>query len=157
MSYMTWHTLPHDTRKLQATEARLDAIYAAARRGLKGDSLALAAGMQPAEYRQLCQFDQLAEMAELKGRADGEMEISEVLHEAARNGDAKAALEILKHVHGWTAKQEITIDVYQKISITQALEDAQSRLIEHDSTERLPNNVNSGFNRELTHGATADL
>ena len=137
MSYMTWHTLPHEPRKLQATEARLDAIYAAARRGLKGDSLALAAGMQPAEYRQLCQFDQLAEMAELKGRADGEMEISEVLHEAARNGDAKAALEILKHVHGWTAKQEITIDVYQKISITQALEDAQSRLIEHDPTPEI--------------------
>ena len=113
--------------------------------------------MQPAEYRQLCQFDQLAEMAELKGRADGEMEISEVLHEAARNGDAKAALEILKHVHGWTAKQEITIDVYQKISITQALQDAQSRLIEHDPNERLSNDVNSGFNRELTHGATADL
>ena len=157
MSYMTWHTLPHEPRKLQATEARLDAIYHAARHGLKGDTLALAAGMQPVEYRQLCQFDPLAEMAEQKGRADGEMEISGLLHDAARMGDAKAALEILKHVHGWTAKQEITIDVYQKISITQALEDAQSRLIEHDPTERLPNDVNSGFNRELTHGATADL
>tara|TARA_R110002126_G_scaffold64931_1_gene165954 strand:- start:601 stop:1065 length:465 start_codon:yes stop_codon:yes gene_type:complete len=154
---MTWHTLPHEPRKLQATEARLDAIYHAARHGLKGDTLALAAGMQPVEYRQLCQFDPLAEMAEQKGRADGEMEISGLLHDAARMGDAKAALEILKHVHGWTAKQEITIDVYQKISITQALEDAQSRLIEHDPTERLPNDVNSGFNRELTHGATADL
>lgn len=138
MPYMTWHTLPHEPRKLQATEARLDAIYAAARRGLKNDSLALAAGMQPAEYRQLCQFDQLAEMAELKGHADGEMEMSGLLHEAARNGDAKAALEILKHVHGWTAKQELTVDVYQKISIVQALQDAQSRLIDHDALEKLP-------------------
>jgi len=153
MSYMTWHTLPHEPRKLQATEARLDAIYQAARRGLKGDSLALAAGMQPAEYRQLCQFDQLAEMAELKGRADGEMEISGLLHEAARGGDAKAALAILQHTHGWTAKQEITIDVYQKISITQALEDAQSRLIEHDPAEPMPN----GLNKELMYGTTADL
>lgn len=135
---MTWRTIPHEPRKLQATEARLDAIYAAARRGLKHDSLALAAGMQPSEYRQLCQFDQLAEMAELKGHADGEMEMSGLLHEAARNGDAKAALEILKHVHSWTAKQELTIDVYQKISITQALQDAQSRLIDHDALEKLP-------------------
>jgi hypothetical protein len=94
--------------------------------------------MQPAEYRQLCQCDQWAEMAELKGHADGEMEMSGLLHEAARNGDAKAALEILKHVHGWTAKQELTVDVYQKISIVQALQDAQSRLIDHDALEKLP-------------------
>ena len=153
MIYMTWHTLPHEPRKLQATEARLDAIYQAARRGLKGDTLALAAGMQPAEYRQLCQFDQLAEMAELKGRADGEMEISGLLHDAARGGDAKAALAILQHTHGWTAKQEITIDVYQKISITQALQDAQSRLIDHDPAEIMPN----GLNKELMYGTTADL
>jgi hypothetical protein len=161
MLYMTWHTLPHEPRKLQATEARLDAIYLAARNGLKGDTLALAAGMQPAEYRQLCQFDPLVELAEQKGRADGEMEVSGLLHAAARAGDAKAALEILKHAHGWTAKQEISIDVYQKISITQALEDAQSRLIEHDPHERLPNDPNSGLNnglnKELMYGATADL
>ena len=157
MSYMTWHTLPHEPRKLQATEARLDAIYQAARRGLKGDTLALAAGMQPAEYRQLCQFDQWAEMAELKGRADGEMEISGLLHDAARGGDAKAALAILQHTHGWTAKQEITIDVYQKISITQALQDAQSRLIDHDPAEPMSNGVNSGLNKELMYGTTADL
>jgi hypothetical protein len=157
MSYMTWHTLPHEPRKLQATEARLDAIYQAARKGLKGDTLALAAGMQPAEYRQLCQFDPLTEMAELKGRADGEMEISGLLHDAARSGDAKAALAILQHTHGWTAKQEITIDVYQKISITQALQDAQSRLIDHDPAEPMSNGVNSGLNKELMYGTTADL
>ena len=157
MSYMTWHTLPHEPRKLQATEARLDAIYQAARKGLKGDTLALAAGMQPVEYRQLCQFDPLTEMAELKGRADGEMEISGLLHDAARGGDAKAALAILQHTHGWTAKQEITIDVYQKISITQALQDAQSRLIDHDPAEPMSNGVNSGLNKELMYGTTADL
>lgn len=149
MLYMTWHTIPHEPRKLQATEARLDAIYQAARHGLKGDTLALAAGMQPAEYRQLCQFDPLVELAEQKGRADGEMEISGQLHAAARSGDAKAALAILQHAHGWTAKQEITVDVYQKISITQALADAQGRLIEHDPGETL--------NKELMYGTTADL
>ena len=77
---MTVHSLPYEPRRLQATEARLDAIYNAAKRGLKGDALALAAGMLPQEYRQLCQFDPLAELAELKGRADGELEMSNVLH-----------------------------------------------------------------------------
>lgn len=130
MSYMTWHTLPHEPRKLQATEARLDAIYWAARNGLKGDTLALAAGMRPSEYRQLCEFDPLAEMAEQKGRADGEMEVSGILHEAARAGDAKAALEILKHAHGWTAKTAVDISIDQTISVKHALEMAQQRVLE---------------------------
>ena len=133
MSYtasMTWHTLPNETRKVTATEARLDAIYRAARNGLKGDALALASGMLPTEYRQLCQLDPIAEMAELKGRADGEMEVSGLLHDAARAGDAKAALEILKHQHGWVAKQQISVDVEQRISITGALEMAQQRVLE---------------------------
>ena len=127
---MSWHSIPHEPRKLTATEARLDAIYAAARKGLKGDTLALASGLLPAEYRQLCQFDPLAELAELKGRADGEMEISSVLHNAAAGGDAKAALEILKHVHKWTAPQSVQIQIEQKISITAALENARARVIE---------------------------
>ena len=127
---MTWHSIPHEPRKIEATEARLDAIYAAARKGLKGDTLALAAGLLPSEYRQLCQFDPLAELAELKGRADGEMELSSVLHAAAAEGDAKAALEILKHVHGWVAKQQISVDVEQRISITGALEMAERRVLE---------------------------
>jgi hypothetical protein len=127
---MTWHSIPHEPRKLTATEARLDAIYDAARRGLKGDTLALASGLLPSEYRQLCQFDPLAELAELKGRADGEMELSGILHDAARGGDAKAALEILKHVHKWTAPQSVQIQIEQKISIIAALEDARARVIE---------------------------
>lgn len=127
---MTWHSIPHEPRRLTATEARLDAIYDAARRGLKGDTLALASGLLPTEYRQLCQFDPLAELAELKGRADGEMELSGLLHDAARGGDAKAALEILKHVHKWTAPQSVQIQIEQKISIIAALEDARARVIE---------------------------
>jgi hypothetical protein len=70
---MTIFSLPYEPRRLQATEARLEAIYNAARKGLRGDTLALAAGMRPAEYRTLCEFDPLAALAEEKGRADGEM------------------------------------------------------------------------------------
>ena len=125
-----FESLPYEPREIAATEARLQRIYDAAALGLKGDSLALAAGMLPTEYRRLCQMDPMAEMAELKGRADSELKTSKTLHKAAEEGDAKAALEILKHNHGWTAKQEITVDVYQRISITQALADAKNRVIE---------------------------
>ena len=74
---MTWHTLPFDARPVvKATETRLDAIYDAARKGLKGDSLALAAGLLPVEYRRLAEFDPLVELAAQKGRADGELQLS---------------------------------------------------------------------------------
>lgn len=127
---MTYHSIPYEPRKLEATEARLEAIYTAAKMGLKGDSLAIAAGMLPVEYRRLREFDPAAEFAEQKGRADSEYVASKVLHDAAAQGDAKAALDILKHVHGWVAKQALDISVDQRISITQALEMAQTRVIE---------------------------
>jgi hypothetical protein len=125
-----FQSFPYEVRKLEATEARLERIYRASKLGLKGDSLALAAGMLPTEYRQLTQLDPIAEMAELKGKADGEAEMANVLRDAALAGDAKSALEVLKHQHGWVAKQQLSIDVEQRISITQALEQAQTRVIE---------------------------
>ena len=139
-------SLPFTPRTLQATESRLQRIYDAAKLGLKNDNLALAAGMLPTEYRQLCQFDPVAEMAALKGKADGEREMSTVLMKSAIEGDAKSALAMLQHAHGWTAKTEISLDVYQKISITQALADAQ---------QRVTNGINNGITIE--HNATANL
>ena len=123
-------SLPYAPRELKATEARLQAIYDAAALGLRGDSLALAAGMLPAEYRRLCQMDPLAEMAEAKGRADSEVEAAGQLRDAARNGDSKASLAILQHVHGWVAKQQVQVDVKQQISVIAALQEAESRVIE---------------------------
>jgi len=125
-----FHSYVYEPRKLEATEARLQRIYDAAKLGLKGDTLALAAGMRPTEYRQLTMLDPIAEYAEQKGKADGEMELSAILHKAAADGDAKAALEILKHQHGWTAAQSIKVEIDQKISITQALKEAETRVIE---------------------------
>jgi hypothetical protein len=122
-------SLPFEARKLQATESRLQAIYDAAKLGLKGDKLALTAGMLPSEYRQLTQLDPVAEMAALKGAADAEAEMSAIVYGAALEGDAKMALEMLKHKHDWVAKQSVQIDVVQQISITQALEQAQSRML----------------------------
>lgn len=127
---MTFKSLPLTVRELKATEATLERIYNAAYKGLKGDSLALAAGMLPVEYARLKQFDQIAELAELKGRADSENELSQIMLDAARNGDAKAALEILKHTHGWVAKQAVSIEVDQRISVIDALRAAETRVIE---------------------------
>jgi hypothetical protein len=119
---------PLSIRQVKATESRLQAIYDAAKIGLRGDSLALAAGMLPTEYRQLCQLDPVAEYAEIAGRAKGEMELSKIMHDAALGGDTRAALEILKHKHEWVAKQQVQVDVTQQISILTALEQAQQRL-----------------------------
>ena len=125
-----YYNIAFEPRNVVATEARLDAIYKAAKAGLKGDSLALAAGLMPSEFRKLQQFDPVAEMAEMKGRADSEMEAAMVIDAAIAEGDAKMALEKLKHQHGWVAKQQINIDVDQRISITQALEQANMRVLE---------------------------
>jgi len=143
---MTFQSLPLTARTLTATEARLQRIYDAAKLGLKGDALALASGLLPVEYRRLCQMDPVAEMAELKGRADGEQELAGILMSAARAGDAKAALEILKHKHEWVATQHIQMDVTQQISVLDALAQAEQRVIDVQATEKLE-----------TPRATADL
>jgi len=128
-------SLPLTIREVRATEATLERIYEAAYLGLKNDALALAAGMLPVEYNRLKQLDQMAEMAELKGRADSERENSQHLLNAARGGDAKAALAILQHTHGWVAKQAISVEVDQRISVIDALRAAESRVIDGAVTE----------------------
>ena len=127
---MTFYSLPFTPERVEATEARLEAIYEAAKYGLKGDSLALRAGLTPAQYRRLQEFDPLVEMAELKGRADGEWTAAKTLYDAAADGDAKAALDILRHQHGWVAKQQVDVNIDQQISVLGALERAQTRVIE---------------------------
>ena len=119
---------PYEPRKLKATEGRLRAIMDAARLGLKGDRLAIAAGMMPTEYRQLCQFDPVVEYAELKARTETEMKMSAIVHKAAEEGDVKAAMAVLQNQHEWVAKQQINVDIDQRISINQALEMAQARV-----------------------------
>jgi hypothetical protein len=97
-------------------------------------------------------------MAAMKGRADSEMEASSHLREAARSGDAKAALAILQHAHGWTARQEISVDITNKISITQALQQAQERVIDGRTidgliTEQQPEYLENATANERTRAA----
>jgi hypothetical protein len=56
--------------------------------------------------------------------------MAQILRKAALDGDAKAALEILKHQHGWVAKQAISVEVDQRISITGALAEATKRALD---------------------------
>jgi hypothetical protein len=130
-------SLPLTIREVRATEALLEKIYESAYLGLKGDALALSAGMLPIEYNRLKEHDKMAELAELKGRADSERENSQHLLNAARAGDAKAALAILQHSHGWVAKQAISVEIDQRISVSAALRAAESRVIEGAVTEVL--------------------
>jgi hypothetical protein len=118
---------------INSDEACLEALYAAAHKGLKGDSLALAAGLLPAEYRRLASADPLVELAVAKGKADAERQLSDVLHTAALAGDTKVALEILKHKHDWVAKSHVQVEVAQQISITDALAQAQARVIDGEA------------------------
>ena len=144
-------SLPLTIRKIEATEARLNKIYDAAKLGLKNDSLALAAGMLPTEYRQLCELDPLVLLAEKKGRADGEIAMSKVLHDAANAGDAKAALEILRHQHDWVAKQQVQVEVNQQISVLDALRQAEQRVIDIKAVDAITDIQPRG--RDRAHGA----
>ena len=153
---MTFYSLPFTPERTQATESRLEAIYEAAKYGLKGDSLAMAAGMTPRQFRVLAESDPLVEMAEAKGRSEGEYTAAKTLHEAARDGDSKAALDILKHQHGWVAKQQIDVNIDQQISITGALEKAQTRVIEGLYTE-LPAIEEQTNARQIDAGRTGSL
>ena len=125
---MTFKSLPITVREVKATEAVLERLYASAKLGLKGDALALNAGLLPVEFRRLCQMDPIAEYAVGKGHADAEASMARVVQEAALSGDTKMAEFYLKHRSDWTAAQKVEVTGSQAISITLALEQAQARL-----------------------------
>ena len=123
------HSLPFVPRKVKATERVLDAIYGAAFLGLKDEALALAADLLPDEFLQLANFDPMVTLTVQKGRADSEIAHAKKLSTASLQGDIKASLAILQHQHGWSAKQDININV-TNISITAALAEARGRIID---------------------------
>lgn len=124
------YSMIYTPRKLVATEAVLTRLAEAARLGLLGDNLAYAAGMTPLELRQLQEFDPAVNHAIGYARAQSEAEMAQVVYDDAKAGNAKAALDMLKHKHDWIAKQQVNVDVNQTISITQALQEANNRAIE---------------------------
>ena len=134
-------------REVRATESRLQRVYEAATLGWSNDALALRAGMMPEEFRKLCQLDPVVELAVMQGRATSEAEMSQVVREAALAGDAKMALEFLKHKHDWVAKQQVQVDVTQQISIITALEQADSRVHNGLTIDMEPTDANDTVQR----------
>jgi hypothetical protein len=88
-------------KKLRTDQQTLDRVYEGAKLGLKMASMAYHAELTESELRQLEQLDPRVSEAISAGRADQEMELSRLMMDAARNGDSKSALEILKCKHGW--------------------------------------------------------
>lgn len=125
---MTFKSLPLTVREVKATEAVLERLYNSAKLGLKGDALALNAGLLPIEFRRLCQMDPIADFAVQKGWADQEAQMATVVRDAALSGDSKAAMDILRHRHDWQAAQKVEVVGSQNISISIALEKANQRL-----------------------------
>ena len=126
----SFRSIPFEPRELRADDEVLERVYQAAKLGIKGDALAFAAGLLPMEYRRLLALDVRASIAEAKGRADSEVEAASVVRSAALDGDSKAALALLSMLHDWVPKQQISVDIKSQISITAALREAESRVIE---------------------------
>jgi hypothetical protein len=91
-------------KDMSASREVIERVYQAAKSGVHTeDTIAYCAGLTPLEYRRLKQYDPRLEHAEAAGKAEGELEMASIVVSAARGGDPKAALEVLKHKHGWVA------------------------------------------------------
>ena len=141
-------SLPFRSRVVKATEQTLDAIYRAAYAGLKGDRLATAAGMSPQDMSHLIELDPMAREYELRGRTDSELEHANMLAKASREGDAKASLAILQHVHGWTAKQQIDVSG-EALSSLQVVFVGADHAIQKQSTRTLDVQPTPGDGEEV--------
>ena len=98
-----FYSIEYKANRIRATEDEIERIYHAAFCGLTGDALAIEAGFLPKDFMILCQSDPQAELAAIKGKAANEAQVSAALNRNALSGDTKAAIEILKHKHGWVA------------------------------------------------------
>jgi len=154
---MTFKSLPLTVREVKATEAVLERLYASAKLGLKGDSLAVNAGLLPVEFRRLCQMDPIAEYAVMKGHADAEASMARVVQEAALSGDAKMAMEYLRHRADWTAAQKVEITGSQSISISLALEQAQARVLNREDVIDVEPITTPDLRRALADSAAQTL
>ena len=56
---------------------------------------------------------------------------------------------ILQHAHGWVAKQSISVEVDQRISILGALQAAEARVIEGQITEVLEHHTPATLPRRV--------
>lgn len=117
-------------KDMSAPRAVIEKAYLAAKSGIHNeDTIAYCAGLTPLEYRRMKQYDPRLEHAEAAGKAEGELEMASVVIGAAREGDHKAALEVLKHKHGWVAttavKHEGGVNITLSTGVPQDNEEPQ--------------------------------
>lgn len=107
---MTYLTFPNRTRPIKATEAVLDRITHAAALGLKGDALALAAGMLPNQLEELLVNDREVEMIIRRAKYDKVVALASRLDAASAAGDTKATMTLLNKLTDgeWEPKQSAT-------------------------------------------------
>jgi hypothetical protein len=122
-------SLPWRATPVRATERVLEAVYKAAYAGISDKRLPTVAGLDPMEYQRLYELDPQVREHYLRGRADSELEHALMLAQASREGDAKASLAILQHVHGWTAKQQIELSGDANVTLDLALDGLASNLL----------------------------
>jgi hypothetical protein len=98
-------------KKLITNTVTLDKIYEGSKLGLRFSSIAYNAELTETELRQIEQLDPRVSEAIVAGRADQEIELTELMMVSARSGDAKSTLEILKAKHGWISAQVVKSEV----------------------------------------------
>ena len=104
---MALYSMIYEPRVIKATPELLDSLFEAAKLGMTGDALAYAVGIVPVELRQLQEFDPSINHVIGQARAQSELRMARVLFADAEAGNAKSALEVLKHKHNWVAQQSI--------------------------------------------------
>ena len=83
--------------------------------------------------------------------------MANVVQTAALAGDAKIALEYLKHRADWTAAQKVEITGSQSISISLALEQAQARVLNREDVIDVEPITTPDLRRALADSAAQTL
>lgn len=104
---MGYVTIPHEPRAIKATEKVLTNLADAAALGLKGDALALAAGLHPSELAQLITNDPQVDMLVRTAKTRKVFELAKRLDSASATGDTKATMTLLNKLTDgdWEPKQ----------------------------------------------------
>lgn len=108
---MSYVTIPVRVRPIKATEKVLENISNAAALGLKGDALALAAGLRPVELAQLVANDPEVELLLQTAKVGKVVELAKRLDAASAAGDTKATMTLLNKLTDgdWEPQQQAAV------------------------------------------------
>lgn len=97
-----FYSVPHLPRPtIVLTEKLITQIYDAAYKGLRGEDLAYSLGLTPEQFHLLLTASDMAALTVRYAQAANKLNIGHILNKKAEEGDVKAALAIMTHLHGW--------------------------------------------------------